>query len=99
MNDLFVLEPNNKLRACKEEDMFCWKLKDIFAHFYFDFTSPQASARVCTFFDLLGADQEVDCWKGQISSQIRGKGKQKIDYTAVKKPKRVRKPWFENYSK
>jgi hypothetical protein len=68
MNDLFVLEANNKLRACKEEDLFCWKLKDIFAHHYLDFTSPKASAQVCTYFDLAGTEQEVDCWKGQISS-------------------------------
>lgn len=68
MNDLFVLETNNKLRTCKEEDMFCWRLKDILAHFYLDLASAKAHVQICSLFDLPGTEQEVDCWKGQVSS-------------------------------
>lgn len=57
-DDYFVLDSNTgngKLKACKEDDWVCWKLKDILLHFYIDISNSKGQAQICNYFDLIGS--------------------------------------------
>lgn len=90
---------SNRLRSCKEEDLFCWKLSDLVNHFKLNLTLGKDQAQICSLFDITGVEHEGDCWYGQISALTKGKGKRKIDYTATKRQKIRKASWWDKHTK
>ena len=82
-------ERNLKLRVCKEDDFFCWKLEQI--------ATIKKIKNVCEIFDINTKEGDKACWNGQVSSRTKGSASKKIEYK--KKAKKVSPPFWEGLSK
>lgn len=90
---------NSKIRACREDDLFCWPLAQIVKAMNYSRSTSEGQVKICELFSITSAEHEGDCWKGQVSSMTKGKPSRKVDYT-YQKPKKAKKPaWWRSYSK
>lgn len=81
-----MIDSKNMLRACREEDIICSQIEDII---------PSEERRsIC---ELLSFQiDKRDCWKGEISSDVKGKGQNTIKTTQKNTVKNRPKKWGWN---